>query len=42
MRLVRIRGPREKGSSQLLPIALLILQVAAGHKAEHLRTKFSN
>lgn len=40
VRLVKTRGPRpDKGPGQLLPIALQILQVAAGHKAEDLRTK---
>lgn len=40
-------APEDQGAwgqeiSQLLPIALQILQVAAGHKAEHLRTKLGN
>ena len=35
------QGPRDKGPGQLLPTALQILQVAAGHKAEHLKTRQS-
>lgn len=38
VRLVKTRGPGIREPGQLLPTALQILQVAAGHKAEHLRT----
>lgn len=42
VRLVRTRGPGEKGPSQLPLITLQILQVAAGHQTELLRTKLVN
>lgn len=35
------RGPRDEGPGQLLPTALQILPVGAGHRAEHLRTRGS-
>lgn len=40
VKLVRTRGPRDKGPGQLLPITLQILQVAAGHQL--LRTALGN